>query len=192
MEDHVILVDANDVEIGVECKMAAHRSGKLHRAISIFVFDSGNRLLLQKRTSTKYHSGGLWSNTCCSHPRPDEDNVAAASRRLREEMGIECDLSKVFSFVYRTEFANGLTEHEYDHVFFGSHDGAPVPNPEEAEDWKWMGIAELSADVKSNPSAYSSWLAVCLDRVVSCRDSRTLRLLREETCPGSESVNSLR
>ncbi len=180
MEDRVILVNENDIEMGVECKLVAHRSGKLHRAISIFVFDANNRLLLQKRASTKYHSGGLWSNTCCSHPRPNEDNLAAASRRLREEMGIECDLAKIFSFVYLTTFPNGLIEHEYDHVFFGSHAGDPVPNPGEAEDWKWMEITELSVDVKTNPGAYSSWLAICLDQVVACRESRTAAAITSE------------
>lgn len=169
MEDQVVLVDESDNVIGVEGKMAAHRSGKLHRAISVFVFDAGNRLLLQRRAATKCHSGGLWSNTCCSHPRPEEDNISAARRRLREEMGVECKLATVFSFVYRATFANCLIEHEYDHVFFGRYDGVPVPNRDEADDWKWMDMAKLSADVKRNPGSYSCWLALCLDRVVAYR-----------------------
>lgn len=167
MEDQVVLVDEHDNEVGVEGKMAVHRSGKLHRAISVFVFDADNRLLLQQRASTKYHSGGLWSNTCCSHPRPGEDDISAASRRLREEMGIECELSKAFSFVYRATLPNRLIEHEYDHVFFGRYDGVPVPNRNEADDWQWMNMAKLSVDVKRNPGAYSFWLAVCLDRAQS-------------------------
>ncbi len=179
MEEQVVLVDESDNVIGVEGKMAVHRSGKLHRAISVFVFDSGNRLLLQQRASTKYHSGGLWSNTCCSHPRPGEDNISAASRRLWEEMGVECKLSKAFSFVYRATFVNRLIEHEYDHVFFGRYDGAPVPNRNEADDWQWMDMGKLSADMKRNPGAYSFWLAVCLDRAVACRVGQSLRRSRE-------------
>lgn len=178
MEEQVILVDDNDNEIGIAEKMATHRSGELHRAISIFVFDSSDRLLLQKRASTKYHSGGLWSNTCCSHPRPREDVLAAARRRLGEEMGFECELSKVFSFVYRVAFANHLIEHEYDHVLFGLYNGKPVLNPEEAEDWNWVDVENLRTDVKRNPGAYSFWLATCLDRVVACRAGD--RLLRQK------------
>lgn len=168
MEDLVVLVDENDREIGVEGKLAAHRSGKLHRAISVFVFDRDNRLLLQQRASIKYHSGSLWSNTCCTHPRPAESNIDAASRRLREEMGVACELSQAFSFVYRAAFPNKLIEHEYDHVFFGRYDGAPVPDRNEADDWQWMSLPRLTADVRRNPALYSFWLTVALDRVVAC------------------------
>ena len=174
MEEQVVLVDESDNEIGVEGKASVHRSGKLHRAISVFVFDAGNRVLLQQRASTKYHSAGLWSNTCCTHPRPDEDNITAANRRLREEMGIECELTKAFSFVYHATLPNCLVEHEYDHVFFGRYDGEPVPNCDEADDWQWMDMTTLSADVKRNPGSYSFWLAVCLDRVVAHRAGQNL------------------
>lgn len=169
MEDQVILVDRHDFEVGFAGKMAAHRRGELHRAISIFVFDSDGRVLLQRRASAKYHSGGLWSNTCCSHPRPRETNAVAARRRLREEMGIDCELQEVFSFVYRANLGNGLVEHEFDHVFFGQHDGEPVLNPHETDDWMWIPLAQLTADVRKRPEVYSYWLAACLDRVVSCR-----------------------
>ncbi len=172
MEEQVVLVDASDNVTGVAGKMSAHRSGKLHRAVSVFVFDADNRLLLQQRASTKYHSGGLWSNTCCGHPRPEEDSISAASRRLREEMGVECELSKAFSFMYRATFMNRLIEHEYDHVFFGRYDGVPALNRNEADDWKWMEMTKLDADVKQNPDAYSFWLAACLDKVVVCRAAR--------------------
>jgi len=121
----VVLVDENDNEIGVEEKINAHRKGLLHRAFSIFVFNSKNELLLQKRAADKYHSGGLWSNTCCSHPRPGENLKDAAHRRLQEEMGFDCSLREVFSFLYKKSFDNGLTEHELDHVFFGKFDGIP-------------------------------------------------------------------
>lgn len=191
MEDQVILVDLNDNQVGFAGKMAAHRSGELHRAISIFVFDAAGRVLLQKRASTKYHSGGLWSNTCCSHPRPNEDTTDASRRRLREEMGFDCELQKVFSFVYQTRFDNGLIEHEYDHVFFGHHDDKPVLNPEEAEDWKWMDMRQLAADIREHPERYSFWLAACLDRVVSFRTSGHSGDLTEETCREIRSANSL-
>ena len=171
MEDHVILVNSDDDEVGIAGKMAAHLSGELHRAVSVFVFDARGRVMLQKRAAAKYHSGGLWSNTCCSHPRPNETAADAARRRLREEMGIDCELEKMFSFVYRASLGNGLIEHEFDHVFFGRYDGCPKLNPDEAEDWTWMEMDKLSADVRERPQAYSFWLAACLHHVVSHIDS---------------------
>lgn len=191
MEDQVILVDLNDNQVGFAGKIAAHRSGALHRAISIFVFDAAGRVLLQKRASTKYHSGGLWSNTCCSHPRPNEDTANAARRRLREEMGVNCELQEVFSFVYQTQFNNGLIEHEYDHVFFGNHDGEPILNPEEADDWKWMDIRQLADDLREHPETYSFWLAACLDRVASFRTSMHAGDLTEGICREIRSAGSL-
>lgn len=187
MEDQVILVDESDRQVAVTGKMDAHRTGRLHRAISAFVFDSAGRLLLQKRAAAKYHSGGLWSNTCCSHPRPNEGSTPAARRRLREEMGIDCALSEVFSFIYRVEFANGLIEHEYDRVFFGRFDGDPSPDPQEAEEWKWVDMAQLSADVKMRPECYSFWLGACLDRVLAHMDLAGW----EGVCPEIQSVGSL-
>ena len=166
MEDQVILVDRDDREIGVDGKLAAHQSGKLHRAFSIFLFDAQGRVLLQRRAFEKYHSGGLWSNTCCSHPRPGEDANVAARRRLIEEMGIDCDVEHKFDYFYRCEFPNGLVEHEYVYVFFGRYEGEPTPNPAEVGDWKWMDLGDLRADVRTNPSSYSFWLATCLDEVV--------------------------
>ena len=167
MEDHVILVNQAGRQVGTAGKMAAHRSGELHRAVSVFVFDERGRLMLQKRAAGKYHSAGLWSNTCCSHPRPNEEVADAARRRLREEMGFDCDLEEVFSFVYHASLDNGLIEHEFDHVFFGSYDGCPQLNPEEADDWTWIEMEALSADVRERPEAYSFWLAACLAHVVS-------------------------
>jgi isopentenyl-diphosphate delta-isomerase len=171
-EEQVTLVDRDDRELGVEGKLAAHQSGKLHRAFSIFLFDAQGRVLLQQRALVKYHSGGLWSNTCCSHPRPGEDSLAAARRRLVEEMGIDCALTQKFSFIYRAVLPNGLIEHEYLHVFFGRYDGEPTPNPDEVEAWKWVDLHELSADVRNNPDAYSFWLAACLDEVVRQRQAQ--------------------
>lgn len=181
MEDQVILVDENNKPIGTAGKMAAHRLGLMHRAISVFVFDASGRLLLQQRASIKYHSAGLWSNTCCSHPMPEEGTAAAAHRRLQQEMGIACALTEVFSFVYREAFSNGLIEHEYDNVFFGRYDGTPVPNPEEVDDWRWIDMERLDADLKSRPEAYSFWLAACIEKVREHSDAYR----RGTACPES-------
>lgn len=166
MEDQVILVDESDKEIGTAGKLEAHREGKRHRAFSIFVFNPAGQLLLQKRSSKKYHSDGLWSNTCCSHPRPGIPIQDEARRRLGQEMGFDCDLQWIFSFHYQIQFKNDLTENEIDHVFIGRYDGDPKPNPEEADDWKWMDLEDLINDVKARPDAYSYWLRVCIDQVL--------------------------
>jgi isopentenyl-diphosphate delta-isomerase len=155
-----------DREIGTEEKLKAHREAKLHRAFSIFIFNAVGELLLQKRAETKYHSGGLWTNTCCSHPRPDETLHCAARRRLNEEMGFDCELTALFSFIYYAELENNLSEHELDHVFVGCYDGQPSPNPDEVDDWKWMGTEKLKRDVGENPDHYTYWFKLVLDRVV--------------------------
>jgi isopentenyl-diphosphate Delta-isomerase len=161
--EQVILVDEQDRELGASEKLAAHEAGRLHRAFSIFVFNSAGRLLLQRRAKTKYHSGGLWSNTCCGHPRPGESTRAAARRRLREEMNFECELSAAFEFLYRAEFANELIEHEYDHVFVGEFDGAFTAEESEVEDWKWATPDELRRDMRERPGDYTYWLKVALE-----------------------------
>ena len=166
MEEHVILVDRMGREIGTEEKLKAHREGKLHRAFSIFVFNRLGELLLQKRSKTKYHSGGLWSNTCCSHPRLGESHCCAARRRLNEEMGFDCELTELFTFMYHAELENNLFEHELDHVFIGCYDGEPVPNPDEVDDWKWMDIAALRWEVEETPERYTYWFKLILDRVL--------------------------
>ena len=166
MQEHVILVDNAGREIGTEEKLKAHREGKLHRAFSIFVFNTLGELLLQKRSETKYHSGGLWTNTCCSHPRLGESNYCAARRRLNEEMGFDCELTEFFSFIYQTELENNLFEHELDHVFIGHYDGPPVPNPDEVDDWKWMNVEKLKQDVGDNPDHYTYWFKLILNRVL--------------------------
>jgi isopentenyl-diphosphate Delta-isomerase len=164
MGEQVILVDVHDRELGAGEKMRAHLEGVLHRAFSIFVFDAAGRLLLQKRARSKYHSGGLWSNTCCGHPRPGEATAEAARRRLREEMSFDCELREAFDFVYRAELAGGLVEHEFDHVFVGRFDGAPAPDPAEVEDWRWMTLDELRGELRLRPDDYSFWLRVALER----------------------------
>lgn len=158
----VILVDTDDRETGRMEKLEAHQQGKLHRAISLFIFNTKGELLLQKRAAGKYHSAGLWSNTCCSHPAPGEKTIDAARRRLREEMGIS--LEPVFShhFVYRAEFGNGLTEYELDHVYTGIFSGDPAPDPQEAQDWKYISLSALNSDIAKNPDSYSVWLKIIL------------------------------
>jgi isopentenyl-diphosphate delta-isomerase len=161
--ERVILVDEHDRELGAAEKMAAHVAGRLHRAFSIFVFNSAGQLLLQRRARAKYHSGSLWSNTCCGHPRPGESTPDAARRRLREEMNFDCELRAAFEFLYRAEFANELIEHEYDHVFVGEFDGAFVAEESEVEDWKWTTLDELRRDVRARPDDYTYWLKAALE-----------------------------
>ncbi len=167
LEEKVVLVDIYDRQIGVIEKLQAHREGLLHRAFSIFVLNSQGQLLLQKRAVHKYHSGGLWTNTCCSHPRPDELTEMAVHRRLQEEMGFDCELQEIFSFIYQAALDNDLTEHEFDRVFVGHSDRAPILNPEEAEDWKWIDLETLQADIKQNPKLYTYWLRDCCDRFIA-------------------------
>lgn len=162
MEERVVLVDREDREIGTMEKMAAHAEGRLHRAISVFLFNEKGEMLLQQRAFSKYHSGGLWTNACCSHPRPSEAPLAAAVRRLKEEMGIASELVKVCDFIYEAKLDKGMTEHEFDHVFVGKFEGEPVLNPEEAADWKWIGIQELNEDIQKNPNAYTVWFKIVL------------------------------
>jgi isopentenyl-diphosphate Delta-isomerase len=166
MEDRVILVDESDREIGSAGKLEAHRDGKLHRAFSIFVFNSEGQLLLQKRSMKKYHSDGLWSNTCCSHPQPGEKMETEVLRKLQQEMGFQCELQWIFRFAYRIQFKNNLIENEIDHVFIGRFDGSPSPNPDEVDGWKWMDLEAVVKDVKLHPYTYSYWLTICLDQVL--------------------------
>lgn len=164
-DEYVILVDERDNELGVMEKMQAHREGRLHRAFSIFVFNDKNELLLQQRALDKYHSPGLWTNTCCSHPRPHETVKDAANRRLFEEMGISCYLSIKTSFIYHTPFDNGLTEHELDYVLTGILNRDPIINPAEVHAFQWLGIDEVKQDVALHPNRYTSWFRIALEKV---------------------------
>ena len=161
----MILVDDADREIGVAEKLAAHREGDLHRAFSIFVWDDKERLLLQQRAATKYHSPLLWSNTCCGHPRPGETVVEAAHRRLMEEMGIDCSLTVVSVFTYRASLEGNLVEHEIDHVLTGTHTGDPRPNPEEVAAWMWVTREELALSLKEKPESYTAWFGQALAKI---------------------------
>lgn len=163
-EEEVILVNDADEPLGTMPKMEAHQKGLLHRAFSVFVMNDAGELLLQQRAKQKYHSAGLWTNTCCSHPRKGESTVAAAKRRLNEEMGFATELDEVFSFIYKTSFENGLTEHEYDHVFLGRYNSIPHVNPEEVEDWKWMLPVQVKADILEHPERYTVWFMLIFER----------------------------
>ena len=165
MEAKVILVDENDNQIGVEEKQKVHVEGKMHRAFSVYIFNSKGELLIQRRAKNKYHSGGLWANTCCSHPRPDEDTEEAAHRRLQEEMGFDAELKEEMKFKYKVKFDNGLTENEYLYVFTGKADITPVPNPEEIEEWRWISIEELKNDIKENPDKYAYWFKITIEKL---------------------------
>ena len=167
MSDHVVLVNTDDVPQGTAGKLEAHLEGWLHRAFSIFVFDSHGRLLLQQRAHHKYHSGGLWSNTCCSHPRPGESLEDAVQRRLVEEMGFRCDLHPAFHFVYRADVGEGLIEHELDHVFIGYANAEIVPNADEVSDWMWISPEDLLADISAQPDRYTFWFRHIVDRTLS-------------------------
>ncbi|MCF8303556.1 MAG: isopentenyl-diphosphate Delta-isomerase [Bacteroidales bacterium] len=170
-EDQLILVDNNDKEMGRAGKMQVHQQGLMHRAFSIFVFNSNNEMLLQKRASDKYHSAGLWSNTCCSHPRWGEKLEKATHRRLKEEMGFDCPMEKAFHFIYKADFNNGLIEHELDHVFIGRYNGRPKLNVNEAEDWKWIPVNDLRQDIELNPDDYTIWFKISYDRVIKTLNS---------------------
>ena len=162
-EDNVILVDENDNQVGFMPKLEAHQKGLLHRAFSVFIFNKDFKLLLQKRALSKYHSGGLWTNTCCSHPRENEDILDAANRRLFEEMGIKTSLRKVYDFIYKAELDNNLIENEFDHVFYGVYDGNPTLNLNEASDFKWIDMHSLNLDIKDNPQDYTVWFKIAFD-----------------------------
>jgi len=167
IEETVILVDRDDQQTGTMEKMEAHIQGKLHRAFSVFIFNKKGELLLQRRADGKYHSGGKWTNTCCSHPRPGETTPEAAHRRLKEEMGITAELNFAFSFVYCTAIQDDIIENEYDHVFFGVTDALPVLNPDEVSSFKYISMAHLAAELKNNPGDYTQWLAICFDEVMA-------------------------
>lgn len=166
MIEEVILVDENDQELGLMEKMEAHLKGHLHRAFSVFIFNTRGELLLQKRSGDKYHSAGKWTNTCCSHPRHGEKTLDAANRRLKEEMGMSCTLVYGFSFLYKATLEDGIFEHEYDHVFFGISDSLPFPDPTEVASFKYVNMNLLLNDINANSEEYTAWLKICFHRVM--------------------------
>lgn len=161
----ILLVDRNDNESGYGEKLQVHKDGLLHRAFSIFIFNHKGEMLIQKRYSGKYHSPGLWSNTCCSHQKTGETLEQAAHSRLIHEMGFDTELHEVFSFIYRVEFDNGLIENEFDHVFFGHYDGPISPEPSEVEDHRWIPMDELKIEMERNPENFTYWFKDCINKV---------------------------
>jgi isopentenyl-diphosphate delta-isomerase len=161
----VILVDEHDVQTGTMEKMEVHQKALLHRAFSVFVFNEKGEMLLHKRADKKYHSGGLWTNACCSHPQPGEETLAAAENRLQEEMGFNAPLKKVFDFIYKAPFDNGLTEHEFDHVFVGNYDGDIVPNAEEVSDYCYKSVEEIKNSLQSHPQKYTEWFKIAFPKM---------------------------
>jgi isopentenyl-diphosphate delta-isomerase len=164
MLEYIITVDELDNEVGSIEKLEAHKLGVLHRAFSILVYNQKGQVLLQKRNIEKYHSPGLWSNTCCSHQRVGETLEEAVTRRLEEELGFTCDLKEMFHFIYKVEFDNNLMEHELDHVFFGHYDGEITPNKEEVDEIRWMDMDELRRDMEKNPDIYTYWFKILMNR----------------------------
>ncbi len=161
----VILVDENDEQIGTMGKMEVHQKALLHRAFSIFVFNEKGEILLQKRANKKYHSGGLWTNTCCSHPKPGEETLAAAKKRLHEEMGFDIALTKAFDFIYKAPFDNGLTEYEFDHVFVGNYDGDIFPDAEEVSDYCYKSVEEVKNSIQTHPQKYTEWFKIAFPKM---------------------------
>ncbi|WP_416443773.1 isopentenyl-diphosphate Delta-isomerase [Leeuwenhoekiella sp. A16] len=163
-EELVILVDENDNKVGLMPKMEAHEKALLHRAFSVFVFNDDNELMLQRRALNKYHSPGLWTNTCCSHQRDGETNIEAGVRRLQEEMGFSVPLREAMSFIYKAPFDNGLTEHEYDYILLGEFNAVPDINPAEVAEWKWMKLEDVKEDMQTNPDIYTEWFKIIFDQ----------------------------
>ncbi len=164
-KEEVILVNESDEQIGTMEKMEAHEKGLLHRAFSVFIFNAKGEMLLQQRALNKYHSGGLWTNACCSHPRPGEDTLDAAKRRLLEEMGIMAPIELKSSFTYKTSFENGLTEHEFDHIFTGIYNDEPKINSNEVNSYCWKTVESIKNSVKQMPDIYTSWFKIAMEKV---------------------------
>jgi len=163
-EEHVILVNEKDEQIGLMPKMEAHEKAVLHRAFSVFIFNDKNELMLQQRALSKYHSPGLWTNTCCSHQRDGESNIQAGKRRLMEEMGFVVDLQESISFIYKAPFDNGLTEHEFDHVLIGRYNERPNINRQEVADWKWMQLEAVKKDMEVHSELYTEWFKIIFEK----------------------------
>jgi isopentenyl-diphosphate delta-isomerase len=163
--EQVILVDTNDSEVGVMEKMEAHKQAILHRAFSVFLFNKHGKMLLQQRAFSKYHSPGLWTNTCCSHPRPGESLEQAVTRRLKEEMGIEANVTKAFDFIYKAALPNELSEHEFDHVYIGQYDGEVTHNPLEVANFVYQSIEEVKSNLDTYPDKYTVWFQIAFTKV---------------------------
>jgi isopentenyl-diphosphate delta-isomerase len=175
LDENVVLVDRDDNEVGIASKLKAHQEGQLHRAFSVIVFDSSGSMLLQRRSAVKYHSAGLWSNSCCGHPRPTELLQAAAERRLREELGLDVALQHDFSFIYEAALEGGMHEHELDHVFVGHSDAEPVPDPGEVSAWRRVSPRALLDEMSADPAAFTAWFHILMRRAANSRFVDTRR-----------------
>jgi isopentenyl-diphosphate delta-isomerase len=162
--EKVIIIDKNNRIIGTEEKLKAHQTGKLHKAFSVLIFNKNNQLLLQQRAKTKYHCGGLWSNTCCSHPRPNESLIKGANRKLKQEMGFNCKLKKLFSFTYKIKLDNQLIEHEYDTIFIGTYEKDPKPNSQEVMNYKWLTLEQIKKEISRKPKKYTPWFKIIIKK----------------------------
>ena len=174
-EEQVILVNTDDEPIGLMGKLEAHQKGVLHRAFSVFITNSQGEIMLQQRAHEKYHSPGLWTNTCCSHQRAGETTLAAAHRRLYEEMGFDTELTPLFHFIYKASVDNGLTEHELDHVVVGRYDGVPVINREEVADWSWKSLEWIKNDLQKKPDLYTAWFRIIFEQYAHHLDESSFR-----------------
>ncbi len=178
---NVILVDENDREIGLEEKLAVHQNGgKLHRAISILVFNDRGDALFQQRAMSKYHASGKWTNTCCSHPRSGEGIEDAMHRRLREELGFDCEMKEVFTILYRANVGNGMTEHEYCHVFFGRYNGEVTPNKDEVMAYKWEKLDAIRKEILMQPDKFTPWIKIGIDKAILCYNAEHKQAMKDK------------
>jgi isopentenyl-diphosphate Delta-isomerase len=175
--EEVILVNEQDEQVGSMEKMEAHHKGALHRAFSVFIFNNKGEMLLQQRAISKYHSGGLWTNACCSHPRPGESTNEAADRRLQEELGFSTSIKKIFDFKYNASFNNGLIEHEFDHVYVGNFQGQVKPNPSEVQDYCYMTMKDILASTQSHPHKYTAWFCIAFPQVYKWWQSQQVQVV---------------
>ena len=171
--ENVILVNLQDYETGFMEKQEVHKKALLHRAFSVFIFNPEDEMLLQQRALKKYHSGGLWTNACCGHPRPGEETPAAAVRRLKEELGFETSLVKAFDFTYKADFDNGLSEYEFDHVFVGTYDGRILPDREEVMEYCYKPLEEIAASLQSQPQKYTEWFHIAFPKILDWKNNRS-------------------
>ena len=176
----VILVDEHDVQTGTMEKMEVHQKALLHRAFSVFIFNEKGEMLLQKRADKKYHSGGLWTNACCSHPQPGEETLSAAGTRLQEEMGFGTTLTKAFDFIYKAPFDNGLTEYEFDHVFTGTYEGEIVPDADEVSDYCYQAVDEIKNSIKSHPHKYTEWFKIAFPKMEAYLEAASTRIVQQK------------
>lgn len=174
LRDKVVLVNEQDIAIGKMDKMEAHIKGELHRAFSVFIFNSSGQMLIHQRAANKYHGAGLWTNACCSHPQWGENVLKGALDRLQFEMGLQCNIHKSFCFLYNTPVENNLIEHELDHVFWGYTDASPYPHPDEVQDYKWASLDEIKKEINQKPQKFTFWFREAFNKIISKMEQQTI------------------